>query len=71
MNVQRLSVPQKVKVREMPEIPNMHEVPSVLRLWLVKTCLLAGVVALLLAVLSLYTRADFLVMLAEQTWSCF
>jgi hypothetical protein len=32
---------------------------------------LAGVVSVLLAVFALYTRPDFLVMLANQLWACF
>ena len=33
--------------------------------------LYAGVILMLLAVFSLYTRSDFLLTLANQVWACF
>jgi hypothetical protein len=36
-----------------------------------KLGLYAGAVGLLLGVFFLYTRADFLITLANQVWSCF
>lgn len=38
---------------------------------LVRAALWALALSALLAVLALYTRPDFLVMLADQIWACF
>lgn len=39
--------------------------------WLVRAALWAVALGALLAVLTLYNRPDFLVMLADQIWACF
>ncbi|WP_162989487.1 MULTISPECIES: hypothetical protein [unclassified Comamonas] len=39
--------------------------------WWQRALIWAAVVALLLAVFALYTRADFMVTLADQVWACF
>lgn len=41
------------------------------RLPLMRAAVWAGAVAASLAVLMLYTRPDFMVMLADQIWACF
>ena len=42
-----------------------------LKPWLIRAAVWSAVVAVGLGVLMLYTRPDFLVMVADQIWACF
>ena len=45
--------------------------PELQNVLILKAAVWAGVTTALLAVFALYTRADFLVTLANQVWACF
>ena len=51
-------------------ITTQHTAPSTLPLWL-RALVWVVVLTVLLAVFALYTRADFMLTLADQIWACF